>query len=73
MEVGQTITLIGISRHGKNRVNELGDQWIVDRISDNVICCNDGKAALLISKINKLESRWLSLPTDKNFKIKDQS
>lgn len=67
MEVGQTITLTGKNRFGKNRVKELGDQWIVRKIQDKVACCNGGKGALLTLVKDKWELRWIDLPTDDNF------
>ena len=67
MKVGDTITLTGKSRHGKNRVKEQGDQWKVKKLQDKVFCKNNGNGAMLVSLTPKGLIRWIGLPIDEDF------
>ena len=61
LERNKVVTLQGVTRHGKNRIHEQGDTWIVIKVDNN--------AVLLESTKNTDWLRWLNLPTDKNFRI----
>ena len=61
LQKNKAVTLQGITRHGKNRIHEQGNTWIVIKVDNN--------AVLLESTINPDWLRWLDLPDDKNFRI----
>ena len=62
MEIGNTVKLIGKTRHGKNRVREQGEQWEVLFIT-RPACCNNELSAFLSSGDNR---RWVMLDNDPN-------
>jgi len=62
---GKWLLLTGITVHGKNRIREHGDGWLIEKV--------EGCRALLRSReLSKHRSpvfdrRWIDLPLDKNF------
>ena len=68
-DTGKWIRLKGISGHGKNRIREHGDIWLVVHV--------DGSRVMLRSRHKTFKAggelwhdgRWISSSTDKNFEI----
>jgi len=58
------ITLKGITRHGKNRVHEHGDQWEVLDLPPGVIKMSHPPCLPPIQSLKTGEWRWLD---DRNF------
>ena len=72
--IGDIIKLKGISRHGKNRVREFGEDWIVMSEPEPMICFN-GELGIKITpvstiheSIDRRNSRGIRFPVDKDFK-----
>ena len=62
------VNLVGITRHGKNRIQQHGSEWIVEEIRGT---------KMMLRSLNKTEGpmtnkrfdgRWVSLKDDPNFK-----
>lgn len=73
MQVGDWIFLKGKSGHGKNRVHEHGQKWIVESVSKF-----NGQPALSLRSENRTfkhggewihDARWVLLNNDPNFEI----
>ena len=58
------ITLKGITRHGKNRIHEHGDQWEVLGLPPLVIKMSHPRRLPWIRSLKTGEGRWLD---DRNF------
>lgn len=67
------ITLTGKTRHGKNRINQHGNKWLVMKIGKF-----QGQPALALRSFDKTEgpkdnkgfdSRWVLIQEDPNFAI----
>jgi hypothetical protein len=63
----QWLTLSGKTRHGKNRINQHGSQWLVQ--ADGTF---NGQPAWLVSSMHKSDrggfnSRWVLKQNDPNF------
>ena len=75
MVVGTWIKLKGISRHGKNRINQHGDKWEVDALGTfngepAVRCRSENKTFCVGFKtIKQRDARWVHLKNDKDFVI----
>ena len=67
MKIGDMVTLVGKSRHGKNRIKEHGDRWTILQIKNNVACCNGGKGFMLGN--NDGDVRWVADKDDPDFEI----
>lgn len=64
------IKLTPISNKGKNRIQELGDQWTILKIQDKVLFSSDSGPWLLIEPIsNPDKPRWIHQDNDQDFKI----
>lgn len=70
---GDWIVLKGITRHGKNRVQQHGERWLV-----NALGTFDGNPAVRVQSENKTfklgsfgklthDQRWVHLKNDKDF------
>ena len=60
--IGDIVKLQGRSRHGKNRVREQGDIWVV------IEPMNNGKAGMLLQSHNiPREKRWVHPHLDNDF------
>ena len=77
MRVQETVILTAKSRHGKNRISQHGERWLVTAVSDSVLCL-DGSPGVGLSSIDcpcrtcekfGQDSRWVLLKNDKNFEI----
>ena len=67
------ITLVGKTRHGKNRINQHGNKWLVMNVGKF-----QGQPALALRSFDKTEgpkenkgfdSRWVLMQDDPNFSI----
>ena len=69
--IGKILTLRGVSRKGKNRINEHGERWIVMSIRDSIVTSQRCGPWLLVgSQKGKLwDARWIQQNDDLNFKI----
>ena len=70
-QVGQTIRLKGISRHGKNRINEAkGDTWKIAMIRRKVAFKTTAPGPfMLLQSTSGTDSRWVSKVNDPNFEV----
>ncbi len=72
LQIGQTITLVGKSRHGKNRVHEQGSQWVVDSIAGQGFSPVANSVLLSSKTIDPKDGRpflcWV-YPNDKDFEV----
>lgn len=76
MNIGDKITLKGKSLHGKNRTNQFGSDWEVEKIRDSIMTTkHQGRRGpfLSIRPLRKIEvtynSRWISSIDDPDFEI----
>ena len=65
--IGDIVCLTGISRHGKNRVRELGESWEVVKAHVREDDSNPG--LLLRCTLDDREKRWVHPTEDNNFKV----
>ena len=65
------VRLKGISGHGKNRIREHGDLWLVvmKTPNDKVLLRSKAKTFKMPSGMKHFDGRWIDLPTDKNFEV----
>jgi hypothetical protein len=56
------VLLRGKTRHGKNRINQHGNIWLVENIDKF-----GGEPAMFLRSLNKTEGRWVLLKNDPNF------
>ena len=66
-DVGKWVLLKGKTRHGKNRINQHGDMWLIESVANF-----QGQPAMLLHSENKtdkgeFDSRWVLLRDDPNF------
>ena len=70
-DVGKWVLLKGKTRHGKNRINQHGNMWVVESVATF-----QGQPAMMLRSENKTEgpkdnkwfdSRWVLLRDDPNF------
>ena len=70
-DVGKWVLLKGKTRHGKNRINQHGDMWVIESVE-----VFQGQPAMMLRSNNKTEgpkdnkgfdSRWVLLRDDPNF------
>jgi len=69
MQAGDWITLKGKTRHGKNRINQHGENWMIRAVS-----VFQGHPALMLRSENRtdkggFDGRWVHIKDDKNFEI----
>jgi hypothetical protein len=75
MNRGDWVELKGISRHGKNRINQHGTKWVVNALGTfngnaAVRCRSENKTFRLGSFGKKMhDERWVLLKNDENFEI----
>lgn len=74
LKSGDWVKLKGITRHGKNRINEHGDKWLVEEVSTF-----SGRPALKLCSANETfkvgdrwihDGRWVLIKGDMNFEWK---
>ena len=70
-DVGKWVLLKGKTRHGKNRINQHGDMWVIESVE-----VFQGQPAMMLRSKNKTEgskenkgfdNRWVLLRDDPNF------
>ncbi len=66
---GRWVRLKGISGHGKNRIREHGDVWLVQMVWTNKIMLRSKDLTFKSGKDMIFDGRWVNIPTDKNFEI----
>ena len=66
---GRWVRLKGISGHGKNRIREHGDVWLVQMVWINKIMLRSKDLTFKSGKDMIFDGRWVNIPTDKNFEI----
>tara|TARA_Y100001951_G_scaffold86913_1_gene77614 strand:- start:1339 stop:1581 length:243 start_codon:yes stop_codon:yes gene_type:complete len=66
---GNWITLKGITGHGKNRIREHGDKWLVEKKCDNKLMLRSRHETFKAGGVMHFDGRWVDIPTDKNFEI----
>ena len=69
--VGKTVKLAGITRHGKNRIHEKGAEWKVSDVREKVSFNTPSPGPfLLLEALGPVrDARWVSLHSDPNFEI----
>lgn len=76
MNVGDTLTLSGKSKHGKNRVNEQGAKWTVVRlktVEHRFSAFPIGTPIMLLAAVSDPTKhwRWIRQQNDVNFNIEE--
>ncbi len=66
---GKWIRLKGISGHGKNRIREHGDIWLVVFVDGSKVMLRSRHKTFKIGGEFHHDGRWISSSTDKNFEI----
>ena len=66
-DVGRWVLLKGKTRHGKNRINQHGDMWLIEEVANF-----QGQPSMLLRSKNKtdkdmFDGRWVLLRDDPNF------
>lgn len=69
MKVGEVISLKGISRHGKNRINENGSQWKILSFPSHVGFSNSFDCWVQLKSVLTDDVRTVKIDGDENFKI----
>ena len=72
MEVGTVVILTGISRHGKNRIEQHGNPWTVNAIGsfngNNAVRMRSENETFNLGQGRKMhDERWVFLKEDPNF------
>ena len=68
-DAGKWIRLKGISGHGKNRIREHGDIWLVIHVDTNKVMLRSRNRTFKIDGRNWHDGRWIDQGIDKNFEI----
>jgi hypothetical protein len=69
-KVGDLIKLVGISRHGKNRINEHGNAWLVKAVKDGRVSLSSLENTFKSKTLPPSpDGRWVQLRDDENFEI----
>jgi len=68
--INKTIKLKGISKHGKDRINQYGENWKIEQVVDKVAFSTEIGPWYGISSEVKNDFRWIHSNNDKDFKIK---
>ena len=72
MEVGTVVILTGISRHGKNRIEQHGNPWTVNAIGsfngNHAVRMRSENETFNLGQGRKMhDERWVFLKEDPNF------
>ena len=69
--IGKWVRLKGISGHGKNRIREHGDVWLVKVIGhrETRVMLRSKDKTFKAGSENHFDGRWIDVPTDKNFEV----
>ena len=66
---GQWIRLKGISGHGKNRIREHGDIWLVVHVDTNKVMLRSRNKTFKVGDEMHHDGRWIDNGIDKNFEV----
>ena len=72
MKAGDKVKLTGKTKHGKNRVREQGQNWIVVKTDNNLEFAEDRKQEFALLRADERPSenwRWVAVQNDKNFLV----
>ena len=72
MKAGDKVKLTGKTKHGKNRVREQGQDWIVVKTDNNLEFAEDRKQEFALLRADERPSehwRWVAVQNDKNFLV----
>lgn len=69
MKIGQKISLKGISRHGKNRINQHGSVWKVVSFPNKVGFSNLTNCWVSLKSLDTNDARTIKINGDENFEI----
>ena len=69
IEVGDTITLRGLTQHGRNRINQHGDKWLVKKIEFGSVFVESTGDTFSMPGGKVKDSRWVDISWDKDFSI----
>lgn len=70
IKIGEKVSLEGISKKGKERVKQWGENgWVVTKISDYVIFSPETGPWLFVDNGNDRASRWIHEKRDCDFRI----
>ena len=68
-----TVRLRGISRHGKNRISQHGDLWVVKAVRESVKFPTSAPGPFLsLGSVTTEDWRWISEVNDPNFEIVEE-
>ena len=74
MQVGDTIELKGKSKHGKNRIQQFGTEWLCTKISERIHTSTHqrlaGPFAMIIS-MDLEDLRWIAVKDDPDFIVEE--
>ena len=63
------IKLTGKTNHGKNRIREHGDLWLVVHVDVNKVMLQSRNKTFKASDEMHHDGRWIDQGVDKNFKV----
>lgn len=68
---GGWIKLKGLTGHGRNRIHEHGEDWLITVMGhkNSKIMLRSKEKTFRIGGEDHFDGRWISVPTDKNFEI----
>ena len=70
MNIGDIVIVEGISQKGKNRVRELGNEWKVIKVSQNVLFSQEKCDWVLVApSFDSPKFRWVKKFGDDDFRI----
>ena len=69
MELNRLITLKAISKHGKDRINQFGNKWIIKKVANKVGFDSRLGIWLGLEASNGKDFRWVKDNGDNNFLI----
>ena len=68
-DAGIWIRLKGKSNHGKNRIREHGDLWLVVHVDTNKVMLRSRNKTFKVGDEMPHDGRWIDQGVDKNFEI----
>ncbi len=68
-DAGKWIRLKGKSGHGKNRIREHGDIWLVVHVDTNKVMLRSRNKTFKVGDEMHHDGRWIDQGVDKNFEI----
>ena len=69
MKKGNWIKLKCKTGHGKNRIREHCEDWLVDIITEGEAMLRSQHKTFKVGSDLHFDGRWVDLPTDNNFEI----